>query len=261
MQFTLSDLWSHMGLFARLIVVALGLMSGASLLVAAERLTAFRKLRKDSFQFVAAIGPFLGRGDIDGAAAAAASSVASEGYLGRVLGAGLKAWRSSSRVDADLTFESVARALERGAQREIQLMKRGQGVLGTVSSTAPFVGLLGTVMGIVNSFQAMAASGSGGLGTVSAGIAEALITTAFGLVVAIPSVMMFNYFSGWVDARAVDMSESSNEFLDLVAVQLKQEVTSRFPQPATHPPPSAHPQASPLAPASRQDLQRVGRVV
>src|SRR5208282_837540 len=157
---------------------------------------------------------------IDGAAAAIP---AGEGYLGRVVGSGLKAWRASSRVDSDLTFESVARALERGAQREIQLMKRGQGVLGTVSSTAPFVGLLGTVMGIVNSFQAMAASGSGGLGTVSAGIAEALITTAFGLLVAIPSVMMFNYLSGWVDARSVDMSESSNEFLDLVATQLSKD--------------------------------------
>ena len=195
MQFTLSDLWSHMGLFARLIVGALALMFTASMLVASERLIAFRKSRKQSLQFVAEIAPFLARGDIDGAAAA---SLGTEGYIGRVVGSGLKAWRSSSRVDADLTFESVARALERGSQREIQLMKRGQGVLGTVSATAPFVGLLGTVMGIVNSFQAMAASGSGGLGTVSAGIAEALITTAFGLLVAIPSVMIFNYFSGWI---------------------------------------------------------------
>jgi len=73
------------------------------------------------------------------------------------------------------------------------------------------------VMGIVNSFQAMATTGSGGLGTVSAGIAEALITTAFGLLVAIPAVMAYNYLQGWVDARAVDISESSNEFLDLVA--------------------------------------------
>jgi biopolymer transport protein ExbB/biopolymer transport protein TolQ len=252
MQFTLSDLWSHMGLFARMIVFALGLMSMASLLVAAERLIAFRKSRKESFRYVAEISPFLARGDIDGAAS---TVVASEGYLGRVLGAGLKAWRGSSRVDSDLTFESVARALERGAQREIQLMKRGQGVLGTVSSTAPFVGLLGTVMGIVNSFQAMAASGSGGLGTVSAGIAEALITTAFGLLVAIPAVMMFNYFSGWIDARAVDMSESSNEFLDLVAVQLKQETTARF-QASAHAP---NAQAAHTTP--RPELPRVGRVV
>jgi biopolymer transport protein ExbB/biopolymer transport protein TolQ len=75
-------------------------------------------------------------------------------------------------------------------------------------------------MGIVTAFEKMAQSGSGGLGTVSAGIAEALITTAFGLLVAIPAVMAFNYLAGWVDARAVDISESSNEFLDLVARRL-----------------------------------------
>jgi biopolymer transport protein ExbB/biopolymer transport protein TolQ len=226
-----------MGLFARLIVGALALMSTASMLVACERFFAFRKSRRQSLQFVADISPLLLRGDIDGAAAAVQEA---EGYLGRVMATGLRAWRASSRIDSDLTFESVARALERGAQRELQLMKRGQGVLGTVSSTAPFVGLLGTVMGIVNSFQAMAASGSGGLGTVSAGIAEALITTAFGLLVAIPSVMTFNYFQGWIDARAVDMSESSNELLDLVATQMKQdEVRGRMHTP-------------------RQELPRVG---
>src|SRR5258708_2477935 len=146
-------------------------------------------------------------------------------------------------------------------------MKRGQGVLATVSSTAPFVGLLGTVMGIVNSFQAMASSGSGGLGTVSAGIAEALITTAFGLLVAIPSVMMFNYFTGWIDARAVDMSESANEFLDLVAVQLKQDATGRY-QPAPHAQPPHQQSALVQPPHSQQahaptrpELPRVGRVV
>jgi biopolymer transport protein ExbB/TolQ len=237
MQFTLSDLWAHMGLFARLIVGALAIMSSASVLVACERLVAFRKSRKQSLQFVAEVSGPLSRGELEGAAAAAQGA---EGYLGRVVGAGLKAWRSSARVDADLTFESVARALERASQRELQILKRGQGVLATVSSTAPFVGLLGTVMGIVNSFQAMAASGSGGLGTVSAGIAEALITTAFGLLVAIPSVMMFNYFSGWIDARAVDMSESSNELLEVVAVQLKQdELRARANTAQSGPPPHA----------------------
>jgi biopolymer transport protein ExbB/TolQ len=234
MQFTLSELWHHMGLFARLIVGVLAIMSSASLLIAFERLLAFRKSRKQSMQFAAEISGPLSRGELDAAAVAAQGA---QGYLGRVIGGGLAAWRSSPRIDADLTFESVTRALERGSQRELQLMKRGQGVLATVSSTAPFVGLLGTVMGIVNSFQAMAASGSGGLGTVSAGIAEALVTTAFGLVVAIPAVMMFNYFQGWIDARAVDMSESSNELLDLVATQLK--------QPKLHSPSHAPPSQAP----------------
>jgi len=222
MQFTLTDLWHHMGLFARLIVLALAVMSIASLFVTGERLFAFRKAKKASIEFAGRMAGLLQQGGIDAAAAAEAGP--DPGYLGRVLDAGLQAYRVSPKGDTELVFESVSRALERSAQREVQMLKRGQGILGTVSSTAPFIGLLGTVMGIVNSFQLMAASGSGGLATVSAGIAEALVTTAFGLLVAIPAVMAFNYITGYIEARSVDISESSNELLDLLAKHLGHKV-------------------------------------
>ncbi|HZJ55445.1 MAG TPA: MotA/TolQ/ExbB proton channel family protein [Myxococcaceae bacterium] len=215
MQFTLTDLWHHMGLFARLIVAVLGVMSVASLVVMAERLIVFNKSRSESRNFAEKMANTLAKNDL---MTVAGSKIGDKvGHLGRVIGAGLNALRLSTDKDKDLQVESVARALERQAQREVQSLKRGLGLLATVGSTAPFVGLLGTVMGIVNAFQSMALTGSGGLGTVSAGIAEALITTAFGLLVAIPAVMAYNYLQGWVDARAVDISESSNEFLDLVA--------------------------------------------
>jgi biopolymer transport protein ExbB/biopolymer transport protein TolQ len=207
-----------MGLFARLIVLALAVMSIASLFVTGERLFAFRKAKKQSIEFAGRMAGLLQQGGIDAAAAAEAGP--DPGYLGRVLDAGLQAYRISPKGDPELIFESVSRALERQAQREVQTLKRGQGILGTVSSTAPFIGLLGTVMGIVNSFQLMAASGSGGLATVSAGIAEALVTTAFGLLVAIPAVMAFNYITGYIEARSVDIAESSNELLDLLAKHL-----------------------------------------
>jgi biopolymer transport protein ExbB/biopolymer transport protein TolQ len=219
MQFTLSELWSHMGLFARMIVGVMGIMSLASLFVASERLLTFRKARKSSRVFLQELAPLLTRRDIEGAAAMPLEG--ESGYVGRVLAAGLKAYRVSPKADADLSFELVARALERQTERETQNMKRGQSLLATVSSTAPFVGLLGTVMGIVNSFQQMAASGSGGLATVSAGISEALVTTAFGLLVAIPAVMIFNYFQSVMEAVTVDISESANELLDVVATQGK----------------------------------------
>jgi biopolymer transport protein ExbB/biopolymer transport protein TolQ len=174
----------------------------------------FSKSRSESMQFAEKMANLLKDGDI--AAAANAGLSKNVGHLGRVINSGLVAFKLAPK-DRDTAIESVARALERQAAREVQVFKRGLGVLATVASTAPFVGLLGTVMGIVNSFQSMAASGSGGLGTVSAGIAEALITTAFGLLVAIPAVMAFNFLQGWVDARSVDISESSNEFLDMVS--------------------------------------------
>ncbi|HYO59239.1 MotA/TolQ/ExbB proton channel family protein [Archangium sp.] len=217
MQFTLADIWAHTGLFARCIIFSLAIMSVASLVVMAERVIVFRKTRKDSRTFAAKMGAILAKGDLQ---QAANTNMGKEiGHLGRVISSGLTAYRISPS-DKEVAVESVARALERQAQREVQSLKRGLGVLATVGSTAPFVGLLGTTMGIVNAFQLMAAAGSGGLGTISAGIAEALITTAFGLLVAIPAVMAYNFLSGWVDARSVDISESSNEFLDVVARNL-----------------------------------------
>jgi biopolymer transport protein ExbB/biopolymer transport protein TolQ len=230
MQFTLTDLWHHMGLFARVIVGVMAVMSMASLYVTAERLFTLRKGKRQSLEFARKMGALFSQGGIEAAAAVEAGP--NIGYLGRTIEAGLTAYRTTRQsADPELIFESVSRALERQAQREAQGMKSGQGVLGTVGSTAPFVGLLGTVMGIVNSFQSMAATGSGGLGTVSAGIAEALITTAFGLLVAIPAVMFFNYFTGWIDARNVDIAEASNELLDVLARQLGQPARSSMMSP------------------------------
>ena len=214
MDFSLGHLWSQMGLFARLVVLVMGVMSVASLVVMFERLVVYFRSGSESVRFAQKMAGVLANGDVAGAAAAGVTK--NVGHLGRTINAGLVAFKTAPK-DKDVAIESVARALERQAAREVQGFKRGLGVLATVGSTAPFVGLLGTTMGIVNSFQQMAASGSGGLATVSAGIAEALITTAFGLLVAIPAVMAFNFLQGWIDARAVDLSESSNEFLDLVA--------------------------------------------
>jgi biopolymer transport protein ExbB/TolQ len=214
MQFTLTDLWAHMGLFAKLIVAVMTVMSIGSLVVMVERLFTYSRSNGESRAFAMKFGPVLESGKLADAANAAAGT--NVGHLGRVINAGLKAFKTAPK-DKDTALDSVSRALERQSLREVQILKRGLGLLATVGSTAPFVGLLGTVMGIVNAFQMMAQSGSGGLGTVSAGIAEALVTTAFGLLVAIPAVMAYNFLQAWVDARTVDLSESSNEFLDHVS--------------------------------------------
>ena len=204
MQFTIAEIWEHTGLFARMIIFALGGMSIASLVVIAERMVVYRKSRSESRGFAARMGVILAKDDLE--TAANTKSGKDVGHLGRVINSGLTAYRVSSS-NKDVAVESVARALERQAQREVQSLKRGLGVLATVGSTAPFVGLLGTTMGIVNAFNLMAAAGSGGLTTISSGIAEAPITAG----------MAYNFLQGWVDARSVDISESSNEFLDMVA--------------------------------------------
>lgn len=225
-QFTLTELWAHMGLFARLIIYVLAIMGLASIVVMAERFISFLKSSRDSRRYANELAAVIEKSGVDEAAKKKPGKNA--GHLGRVLGSGLGAYAMTRTAGTtpDLTIESVARALERQAQREQQNLKRGINLLATVGSTAPFIGLLGTVVGIINAFQQMAATGSGGLATVSAGISEALVATAFGLLVAIPAVMAYNYMQGWVDARMVDMTESSNELLDAVARRLDEGATA-----------------------------------
>ena len=213
-----------MGFFARLVVITLLLMSLASILVFGERLVVSLMAKSHSIAFASKLASIITKDDLD--VAADHKYGKDIGYLGRTISAGLVAYKGTRSADKDLCFESVARALERQQQRELEALKRGFGILATVASTAPFVGLVGTVMGIVTAFQKMASSGSGGLGTVSAGIAEALVTTAVGLIVAITAVWAFNFLSGWTDARSVDLAESSNEFLDVVARHLASDGSS-----------------------------------
>lgn len=219
MQFTLSGLWDHMGPIAQLIVIVMAVMSTVSLTILAERAVVFRMSRRHSRRFAAEAGSLLASGNFE--APALTKTGTDVGYLGRTIRAGLTAYRISEADSREEVMESVARSLERQAQREVQSLKRGLGLLATVASTAPFVGLLGTTIGIVTAFQEMSQAGAGGIGTISTGISEALVTTAFGLLVAIPAVMAYNSLQGWVDARAVDISEASNEFLDAASRALK----------------------------------------
>jgi biopolymer transport protein ExbB/biopolymer transport protein TolQ len=208
-----------MGLGARLIAGTMVAMSLASIVIVCERVAVLVRSNRHSIAFAQKLAELLGEGDID--RAVAWEKPQDVGHLGRVLSAALGVYQLSPKNDEDFTFESVARVLERQAQREVHNMKRGIGVLANVASTAPFVGLLGTVLGIVNSFEMMAETGSGGLSTVSSGIAEALATTALGLLVAIPAVGAYNGLQAWIDARAIDIAEASNELLDLMARHLR----------------------------------------
>lgn len=218
MDFTLAGLWATMGVFAKGIVIVLLVMSVASLGVLVERLIHYSKSAGRSLAFAQKLNGFFSKDDFSGGAdygASVAKSVEA-GFLGKVIGGGLAAYKSASGREHEIVIESTARAIERSSARELAVLKRGLGVLATVGSTAPFVGLLGTVMGIINTFQLMK-GGSASLATVGPGISEALVTTALGLVVAIPAVMGFNYLNARVDGFTVDMQESGNELVDVVA--------------------------------------------
>jgi biopolymer transport protein ExbB/biopolymer transport protein TolQ len=189
-------------------------MSGWSFGVMIDRWMAFSAARKQSRQFAPAVAGALRDGKIDEAIKVAERNKKS--HLAKVVTAGLMEFRAhqeSSDIPGE-TIEASKRALERTEAIVHAELKRGLGGLATIGSTAPFVGLFGTVLGILNSFRGMAAAHAPGLAAVAGGIAEALVTTAFGLLVAIPAVMMFNYLTGRVEAFDVEMDNSSSELID-----------------------------------------------
>jgi biopolymer transport protein ExbB len=207
-------LWGHMGYFAKGVVIVMALMSIYSLQIMVAKWWNLRKAQKETIKFAPEFSQFLEEDNLTEAIRLAESYKKS--HVALVLGGALGEVKPLI-ADGSITvgdINSAERAIERNMLLEITSLKRGLAVLATVGATAPFVGLLGTTMGIVNSFAAMAASGSGGLAAIGGGIAEALITTAFGLLVAIPAVWAFNYFSTKIDNLTAEMTYVSKEMID-----------------------------------------------
>ncbi len=215
MEVSLLILWHDAGWFAKGIIILLGFMSVISLGTGVQKWWRFLKARKATANFAPEFARYLQEEQLDQAIELAEN--AKESHVARVLGEALAEVKPLLRDRATITsadINSAERAIERQMLIILSELKRGTGILATVGSTAPFVGLLGTTMGIVNSFTGMATSGTGGLAAVSAGIAEALITTAFGLAVAIPAVWLFNYFQTKVENMTVEMTYTSKELVD-----------------------------------------------
>jgi biopolymer transport protein ExbB len=214
MDLSLLGMWQKMGNFARGIVFVMAAMSIYSLTVMVSKWWSLRKAQKETIKFAPEFSQFLEEDNLTEAIRLAESYKRS--HVALVLGGALSEVKpliaDGSVTVADIN--SSERAIERNMLMQVTSLKRGLAVLATVGATAPFVGLLGTTMGIVNSFTAMSASGSGGLATIGGGVAEALITTAFGLVVAIPAVWAFNYFTTKIDNLTSEMTYVSKEMID-----------------------------------------------
>jgi biopolymer transport protein ExbB len=226
MSFDLMNMWRSMGPFAKFIAIVLAIMSVWSLAVAVERILTYSRAGAASRKYVGELATLLPAKKFKEAVELSHEKEYQKGYLPKVLGLAIEEYRlgleskkthgGSLEIGDFDVVEAVNRAIDRSTLRTVTDLRRGLGSLATIGSTAPFVGLLGTVAGIITAFQAMAATGSGGLGSVSAGIAEALVTTAFGLLVAIPAVMFFNYFTNRVEEIQVDVNDSTTELVDFM---------------------------------------------
>jgi biopolymer transport protein ExbB/TolQ len=216
-SFSLLGMLMSMNWVAKGVVLVLALMSIWSLTIAIERIWRFQRAKRESLTIARLVTPLLAQHKLREAIALTADKNYRHSHLARVLRAGLTEFEYETTQSLPEDFDIVAsgqRAIERETLMTTAEMKKGLGNLATISTTAPFVGLFGTVAGIIHAFQGMALTGSGGLGAVSAGIAEALVTTAFGLFVAIPAVWMYNYFLNKVERFNVEMSNSSSQLVD-----------------------------------------------
>ncbi len=176
------SLWRQMGVLAKVVVLILFIMSGWSIGIMIDRAMAYSAARKQSRMFAPAVAGALREGKIDEAIKVAERNKKS--HLAKVVTAGLQEFRVHT-LSSDIPGEQIdasRRALERAEAIVHAELKRGLGGLATIGSTAPFVGLFGTVVGILNAFRGISESKATGLGAVASGISEALVTTAIGLV-------------------------------------------------------------------------------
>jgi biopolymer transport protein ExbB/TolQ len=194
------------------VIILMGLMSIYSLWVMVERYITFQKAKNQSLKLLGALSNLLTKGDY--AQAIEVTKKYKDSHLSKVIAAGLLEFEASRRdkriTNPELAVEAARQGMDRTAMITVAELKENLGVLATIGATAPFVGLFGTVVGIINAFTGMA-RGGGGIASVSAGIAEALFTTAGGLLVAIPAVWAYNYFQNRVDRFTVEMSNSGSE--------------------------------------------------
>ncbi|MFN7974422.1 MAG: MotA/TolQ/ExbB proton channel family protein [Acidobacteriota bacterium] len=203
-----------MGPLGKGVAVTLLLMSMLSIYVMIDRAIAFMLARKQSRALIKVFIDQVRQGNLKGALQSARASKRS--HVAQVLKMGLQVYAYEKKEDPVRDpVPSVERAMQRASFVELARLKRGIGILATIGSTGPFVGLFGTVVGIINAFKNIGAQGGGGIAVVAGGIAEALVTTAFGLLVAIPAVWAYNALTTKVEQLSLEMDNASAELLDI----------------------------------------------
>ena len=211
---SLTELLGHVGLFGGAVMVCLALLSVFSVGMIVDKHRRFRSASRQSEKFKPEFKKFLHGGDLQDLIQA--GRLHQNSHVAQVVSAGIIEYdgvRQSGR-DPVASLELVTSGLRDSMSETLIELKRGLGFLATIGSTAPFIGLFGTVVGIINAFRSIAATGSGGMSVVSGGIAEALVSTALGIFVAIPAVVAFNHFTGKIETFHVEMNRASSQLVN-----------------------------------------------
>jgi biopolymer transport protein ExbB/TolQ len=211
---TFTELLRNVGVFGAAVICCLIALSFFSVAVMVDKYRRFRAASRESQIFKAVFTKFLHGGEAQELIEAV--RLHQKSHLAQVVSAGILEYEGvrESGGDPSASHELVTDALRDSMSETLVQLKQGLGFLATIGSTAPFVGLFGTVAGIINAFRNIAATGSGGMSVVSGGIAEALVTTALGIFVAIPAVAGFNYFTGKVEVFHIEMNRTSTKLVN-----------------------------------------------
>ncbi|MBC7364899.1 MAG: MotA/TolQ/ExbB proton channel family protein [Candidatus Aminicenantes bacterium] len=216
MQFGLIEMWQAMGVVAKTVAIILITLSVITIYLFIERQLAFARARKKSMEIAPKLAELMKNGQLKEALALASKKDYKSSHLARVTAAGIEEYLGAK--ESNLTLEEQIESAQRGCARAqalfTQELKRGLSIMATIATSAPFIGLFGTIFGIINAFRGMALTGSGGIGAVAAGIAEALVTTAFGIAVAVIALWTFNSLNTRIEVYNTEMDNTTSQIVD-----------------------------------------------
>ena len=216
MEFSLIGMWQSMSPLAKGVAILLMGMSVITLYFFIERLLFFGKAKNRSKEIAPKLADLLKIGQVKEALALAGKHENKASHLARVTAAGVTEFLSGkeSGIGVEEQIETAARGCDRASSIFNQELKRGLSIVATIATSAPFIGLFGTISGIINAFKGMALTGSGGIGAVAAGIAEALVTTAFGIGVAVIALWVYNILNARIEIMDAEMSNTASQVID-----------------------------------------------
>jgi biopolymer transport protein ExbB/TolQ len=216
MQFGLIEMWNQMAAVAKSVAILLIILSVVTLYMLIERLMTFSKSKNKSKEVAPKLSDLLKKGNITDAMTLSTKKDYKGSHLARVTAGGIREYLEAK--EARLGTQECISSAERGADRAQVLfdqeLRKGLPILATIATSSPFIGLFGTIFGIINAFRGMALTGSGGIGAVASGIAEALVTTALGIGVAVLSLWVYNFLNSKIEVYDAEMTNTSSQLLD-----------------------------------------------
>jgi len=216
MQFGLLEMWAAMGAVAKTVAILLIVMSIVSIYMLIERLLVFNRAKKTSRAVAPKLAELLKNGNLKDALALSSKKEYKGSHLARVTAGGIQNLieAKEAKLGFDDQIESASRGSERAKVLFNQELRRGLSILATIATSAPFIGLFGTIFGIINAFRGMQLTGSGGIGAVAGGISEALVTTAVGIGVAVLALWVFNILNSRIEVFDAEMANTQSQVVD-----------------------------------------------